>query len=114
MRGKSIRKKGLYFPVISILATVLTLLVLLSISTLRNLHRQRLRMEENLLRDGLIVLRSLEASFRSGMMGVRRNAEDLQWLMSQISTLTDIRFVGLVDISGSILAHSDEGLITRS
>ena len=108
------RKKGLYFPVISILATVLTLLVLLSISTLRNLHRERLRMEENLFRDGLIVLRSLEASFRSGMMGVRRNAEDLQWLMSQISTLTDIRFVGLVDISGSILAHSDEGLITRS
>ena len=108
------RKKRLYFPVISILATVLTLLVLLSISTLRNLHRERLRMEENLLRDGLIVLRSLEASFRSGMMGVRRNAEDLQWLMSQISTLTDIRFVGLVDISGSILAHSDEGLITRS
>jgi two-component system sensor histidine kinase HydH len=108
------RKKRLYFPVISILATVLTLLVLLSVSTLRNLHRERLRMEENLLRDGLIVLRSLEASFRSGMMGVRRNAEDLQWLVSQISTLTDIRFVGLVDISGSILAHSDEGLISRS
>ncbi|MFH1626471.1 MAG: ATP-binding protein [Pseudomonadota bacterium] len=108
------RKKGLYLPVITILTTVLTLLVLLTISTLRNLHRERVRMEESLFRDGLIVLRSLEASFRSGMMGMMGRVESLQWLVAEISTLTDIRFVAIVEQSGSIIAHSDEELVGTS
>ena len=61
------RRKSLYIPIITILATILTLLILLGISTLRNLHRDQVRMEEALVRDGLIVLRGIEASFRSGM-----------------------------------------------
>ena len=108
------RKKHLYLPVISILATVFTLLVLLSISTVRNLHRERLRMEESLFRDGLIVLRSLEASFRSGMRGMIGGGENLQWLVSQISALTDIRFIGLVDREGVIIAHSEDDLVGTS
>jgi hypothetical protein len=64
------RRKSLYIPIITILATIFTLLVLLGISTLRNLGRDQVRMEKALLRDGLIVLRGLEASFRSGMRGM--------------------------------------------
>ncbi|MBI4620126.1 MAG: PAS domain-containing protein [Desulfobacterales bacterium] len=100
------RKKRLYLPAITILATVLTLIVLLSISTFRNLHRERVRMEESLLRDGTIVLRSMEASFRSGITGGMGRVGNLQWLMSEISTLTDIRFISIVEESGLIIAHS--------
>jgi len=105
------RSKRLYIPIITILATILTLLVLLGIFTLRNLGRDQVRMEESLLRDGLIVLRGLEASFRSGMRGMMRSKDNFQWLMLQISDLTDIRFVGLVDEKGTIIAHSDDALI---
>lgn len=105
------QKKSLYIPIITILATILTLLVLLGISTLRNLHRDQVRMEQALVRDGLIVLRGLEASFRSGMRGMMGREDNFQWLMSQISDLTDIRFVGLVDEKGTIIAHSDDALV---
>lgn len=105
------RRKSLYIPIITILATIFTLLVLLGISTLRNLGRDQVRMEEALVRDGLIVLRGLEASFRSGMRGMIRREDNFQWLMSQISDLTDIRFVGLVDEKGTIIAHSDDALV---
>ena len=63
------KRKGLYLPLITIFTITATLLVLLGIFTLRNLDRDQVRMEEALLRDGLIVLRGLEASFRSGMRG---------------------------------------------
>jgi len=105
------RKKSLYIPIITILATIFTLLVLLGISTLRNLDRDQVRMEEALVRDGLIVLRGLEASFRSGMGGITGRRDNLQWLMSQISDLTDIRFIGLVDAKGTIIAYSDDTLV---
>jgi two-component system sensor histidine kinase HydH len=105
------QRKSLYIPIITILATIFTLLVLLGISTLRNLGRDQARMEEALLRDGLIVLRGLEASFRSGMRGIMGREDNFQWLMSQISDLTDIRFVGLVDEKGTIIAHSDDALV---
>jgi two-component system sensor histidine kinase HydH len=105
------KRKSLYIPIITILATIFTLLVLLGISTLRNLHRDQMRMEAALVRDGLIVLRGLEASFRSGMRGMMGSEDNFQWLMSQISDLTDIRFIGLVDEKGTIIAHSDGALV---
>ena len=105
------KRKGLYLPLITIFTITATLLVLLGIFTLRNLDRDQVRMEEALLRDGLIVLRGLEASFRSGMRGMMGSEDNFQWLMSQISDLTDIRFVGLVNAKGTIVAHSDDTLV---
>jgi two-component system sensor histidine kinase HydH len=112
MKRIPMKRKKLYIPIITILATILTLLVVLGISTIRNLHRDRLRMEDALFRDGLIVLRSLEASFRSGMM--MRNMggnDDIQRLIAQVSDLTDIRFIALVDAQGGIIAHSDAAMV---
>jgi two-component system sensor histidine kinase HydH len=105
------RRKQLYIPIITILATILTLLVLLGISTIKNLNRDRARMEDSLFREGLIVLRSLEASFRSGMQGMMEGGTNIQRLISQVSDLTEIRFVALVDAKGTIIAHSDNAMV---
>ncbi len=107
----SVRGKRLFFPIISILAVVLTLLVLLSISTYRHFNRGQLRMEESLFRDGQIILKSFEASFRTGMMGMMGRTGNLQEIMNSVATLSDIHFVALVDQQGIILAHSDEHLV---
>jgi two-component system sensor histidine kinase HydH len=111
MRSITMRRGKLYIPIITILATIFTLLVLLSISTIRNLYRDRMRMEESLERDGLIVLRSLEASFRSGMEGMMERDINIQRLISQVSDLTEIRFVALVDVKGTIIADSDNAMV---
>ncbi len=106
--------KKLFFPIISILAVVVTLLVILGISTYRHLNRAQMRMEESLFRDGQIILKSLEISFRTGMMGMMGRLDNLQDIMSSITTLSDIRYVALLDQNGLILAHSEERLVGTS
>ena len=107
----SVRGKRLFFPIISILAVVLTLLVLLSISTYRHFNRGQLRMEESLYRDGQIILKSFETSYRTGMIGMMGRENNLQEIMNSVASLSDIHFVALLDQQGIILAHSDEHLV---
>ena len=113
-RTAAIQGKKLFFPVISILAVVLILLVLLSISTYKHLNRGQLRMEESLFRDGQIILKSLEVSFRNGMMGMMGGVDNIQEIMASIATLSDIHFVALLDQQGTILAHNEKRLIGTS
>lgn len=111
LRGPSIQGKKLFFPLISILAVVLTLIILLSISTYRHLNRGQQRMEESLFRDGQIILKSFETFFRTGMMGMMGQTANLQEILNSVAALADIRFVALLDQQGSILAHNDERLV---
>ncbi|MFH0787545.1 MAG: hypothetical protein V2B13_08000, partial [Pseudomonadota bacterium] len=68
-------------------------------------------MEESLFRDGQIILKSLEVSFHTGMMGMMSRTDNLQEIMTSVATLADIRFVALLDQQGSILAHNEERLV---
>jgi two-component system, NtrC family, sensor histidine kinase HydH len=113
-RATAHQGKKLFFPIISILMVVLTLLVLLSISTYRHLNRGQLRMEEALFRDGQIILKSLEASFRTGMMDMMGGVGNTQGIMTSFATLSEIHFVALLDQQGTILAHNEERLIGTS
>jgi two-component system, NtrC family, sensor histidine kinase HydH len=112
--AKSTQGKGLYFPLLSIIAVVLTLLVLLSISTYRHLHGSQVKMKESLLSDGQIILKSIDVSFRPGMMAMMGRLDNLQEIMDSIATLSDIRFVALLDRQGVILAASNRRLIGSS
>jgi two-component system sensor histidine kinase HydH len=106
-----VRRKRLYIPIIAILASILTLLSLLGISTVRNLHRDRVRMEESLFRNGMIVLRGLEASYRFTIRHMTERRDTMQRLISQVSDLTEIHFIALVDENGKVLADSDDALV---
>ncbi|PKN89492.1 MAG: hypothetical protein CVU51_00200 [Deltaproteobacteria bacterium HGW-Deltaproteobacteria-1] len=105
------RSKKLFIPIFSILAVVITLFILLGISTYRHLHQYQFRMEQSLSREGKIILKSLEASFHTGMMGMMGRSDNLQEIMVSIANLSDIHFIALLDQRGIILAHSNEHLI---
>ena len=61
--------KKLYLPALSIVAVVLLFLVIISISTYRNLDREKAMALSSLNRQGISILRSLEASARAwGML----------------------------------------------
>jgi len=47
--------KSLYLPALIIVATVFTLLVVIAVSTYRNISRDRERAEDFLLREGLVI-----------------------------------------------------------
>ena len=61
---KILNVRKLYLPALSIVAVVLVLLILMSISTYRNLKREKEMALQSLHRQGIALIRSLEAGAR--------------------------------------------------
>ena len=99
--------KKLYLPALSIVAVVFLLLVLISISTYRNLDREKSMVLHFLYRQGVTLLRSLEASARTGMKSLMWQEISLGSLMQETAKDNDIAYVYLVDGHGKIVHHSD-------
>ena len=61
-------KKKLYLPALSIVAAVVSLLLVIGISTYRNVDREKNAQLNFVHRQGLVLLRAIEAGARSGMV----------------------------------------------
>ena len=72
-----------YLPVLSIVLVAGTLLVIVILFTLRNINSQNERMEEFTSRQGVSVIRTLEAGTRTGFMEGDWGIEHLQMLIEQ-------------------------------
>ncbi len=105
--------KGLlkYLPVLSIVLVAGLLLVIVVLFTLRNINAQNERMEELTNRQGLSVIRTLEAGTRTGYMEGGWGIEDLQTLIEQAAKDPDVEWVGLIRSDGVIVAHSEPAKI---
>lgn len=99
--------KKLYLPALSIVAVVFLLLVLISISTFRNLDREESRALNFLHRQGVTLLRSIEASARAGMTSLMWQEVSLGRLLQEITKDEEISYVYLIDGHGLIAHHSD-------
>jgi len=99
--------KKLYLPALSIVAVVFLMLVLISISTYRNLDREKSMALHFLYRQGVAVIRSLEASARAGMKSLMWQEISLGSLLQETAKDNDIAYVYLVDGYGKIVHHSD-------
>jgi two-component system sensor histidine kinase HydH len=102
--------KKLYLPALSIVAVVFLLLVLISISTYRNLDRERTMALHFLYRQGVALLRSIEASARTGMKSLMWQEVSLGSLMQETAKSQDIAYVYLIDEHGSIVHHSNPSM----
>ena len=103
-RGK--RFKTLYLPALIIVATVLTLLIVIAVSTYRNLNRERERTEENLLRGGLVVIRVIEAGLRADASAAPPDLSRLQRILAELSHEPSISRILLFDEKGKTVASS--------
>ena len=103
-KGK--RYKTLYLPALIIVATVLTLLIVIAVSTYRNLNRERERTEENLLRGGLVVIRVIEAGLRAEASTVPPDLSRLQRLLAELSHEPSISRILLFDVTGKTVTSS--------
>ncbi|MBW2147730.1 MAG: PAS domain-containing protein [Deltaproteobacteria bacterium] len=111
-KSKSKTKSALYIPSITLIAIVMTLLVLIAISTYRNLHRERMRMEEYLVQEGSIIIRALEAGARTSMMDMMMWGESqIQTLIREFSSEPLLHSISIFDRRGIIVAHSDPVLV---
>jgi two-component system sensor histidine kinase HydH len=96
-----------YLPLLSIVLVAGTLLVIVILFTLRNINSQTERMEEFESRQGVSVIRTLEAGTRTGFLEGDWGIEHLQMLIEQAAKDPDVAWVGLISSDGIIMAHSE-------
>ncbi len=100
-----------YLPVVSIVLVAIMLLAIVIIFTIRNINAQNERMEEFTARQGVSVIRTLEAGTRTGFMEGDWGIEYLQMLIEQAAKDPDVEWVGLINSDGIIVAHSEPAKI---
>lgn len=99
--------KKMYLPALSIVAVGFILLVLISISTYRNLDRQKTIALSFLHRQGEGLILSLEASARTGMKTLMWQEVSLGSLLQETAKSRDIAYVYIIDEHGTIVHHSN-------
>jgi two-component system sensor histidine kinase HydH len=99
--------KKMYLPAVSIMAVVLLLLVLIGISTYRNLDREKRTALSFLHHEALALLRSLEAGARAGMLMPMWGEDAIRSLIQETGRNEDIEYIYLYDEEGMIVHHSD-------
>lgn len=97
-----------------IIGSVCILALILAVLAWRNHHREKEFMARALLSQANVLIRSLEAGSRTGMMGMGWGRGQLQTLLEQTAQQPDVLHVGVVSTSGQILAHSDARLVGRT
>jgi two-component system sensor histidine kinase HydH len=97
--------KRLYLPALSIVAVVLLLLILISISTYRNLDREKTMALHFLYRQGMTVLLSIEAGARAWMMLPMWQDDSIGRLIQETGKNLDIAYVYVMDQQGDVVHH---------
>jgi two-component system, NtrC family, sensor histidine kinase HydH len=99
-------KKKLYVPALSIVALVISLLLVIGISTYRNIDREKKTQLNFIYRQGLILLRAIEAGARSGMVMPMWGGDSVARLLHETGKDESIAYIYLVDAQGLVLHHS--------
>lgn len=105
-----LRVKRLYLPAFSILAVTLLLLILISISTLRNLDRQEKTILQFVHQQGLAIIHAVEAGARAGMMIPMWQEDSIEGLLRETGKNEDIAYIYLIDSQGAVVHHSNPPL----
>jgi two-component system sensor histidine kinase HydH len=96
-----LQQKKLYLPAFSIVAVVFMLLVLIGISTYRNLDREQQQVMSFVHRQGVTLLRAIEAGARTEMMMCMQQEDTVAELIREIARNEDIAYIYLSDRQGN-------------
>ena len=120
MQERVFRKTKLMFVSPWLLAAAVGLLsLIIVIFAANNIKRERGMLSEGLFRKGVAIIRFVEAGLRAstitsmmgGMMGFSVPGVDgitqMQQLIEQASETPDIHYIAVVDVTGSVIVHSD-------
>ena len=99
-------KNRLYFPAITIVAVVASLLVVIGISTFRNIDREEKTQLNFVYKQGLTMLRAIEAGARSGMAMPMWGGDAIARLLQETGKDESIAYIYLVDENGIVSHHS--------
>ncbi len=92
-----------------IIGSVCVLAGILLFLAAKNIDRERDFITRALFSQANVLMRSIEASSRTGMMGNGWGGRQLQLLMEETSQQPDVLYAAIVDLNGRVLAHSNQG-----
>ncbi len=118
MKKEILRRKSLYLPAITIIALALTLVVMVAISSYRNIRREQGRADQHLLREGKVLLNVFEERSLSEIMlallDERGWEASLQKLAEDMARNPMLRYILIADRNGRIVVHGQPGKIGTS
>ena len=103
-------RRQLYLTALTILFVVLLLLVIISVSTYRNLNRERNAAMQTVRRQALTLITALEAGARAGMMLQRSGEDAIGNLIHEIGRSDDINYLYLCNARGEVVHHSNPSM----
>ncbi len=105
---KITRPKVLFIPALSIVIVVVLLLVMISVSTFQNLDRDREKALEFVHRQGLLLIQTLEAGIRAGLVGRDLSDQVIERLIRETADGEDVAYVYILDGTGKMIIRSDQ------
>ena len=108
-----IQAKPRFLPILGLLAAVLVLLTVVTVTTYFNLDRGGKQARRALSAQATAVVSGLAAGLRTGWRYWAWRADSLQALVQEMSQVGDVAFIAILDHNGRILAHSDSRLVGR-
>ena len=96
-----------------ILGAVAVLLPMVTLMTMENINRQKQQSIRLMMEKGGALIRSFEAGTRLGMRGGHGSGFRLQRLLVETAAQPDIAYLLVVDIDGTVIAHSEVDEVGR-
>jgi two-component system sensor histidine kinase HydH len=90
-----------------ILGSTFILLVVVIVLAVQNTNREKSSMTKVLRTKGTALIRAVEAGTRTGMMGMMWGGPQIQRLLEETGQLPDVKYIAVVDKTGTTVAHSD-------
>ena len=100
-----INRKNTPLPAIAIIASAFIITLLIIGLSYKDIKREERRITDVLHREGITLIRSLEASIRTGMM-LEARREQLQLQLEESTQEPDIAYILLLDEHGEIIAKT--------
>ncbi len=97
-----------YASPLMVVGAAVILIVVVAVLAVHNVNREAKFTSRMLVEKGALLIRAFEAGSRVGMMRRFDLQTQMQNLAEQIALMPGVRYIALVDASGTALAHSDE------
>lgn len=99
-------------PWLIIGATIIILTIVL-VQAIGNFKREREHMYRVLSTKGAVLIRTVEAGSRTGMMGMSWGSKQVQSFLEETAKLPEVLFLAVINKNGDVLAHSDPAKIGK-
>ena len=99
-------KKKISYPIVGLIAATFVLIVIVGFLTFLNFERETRLLKDHLLRQGLTLIRAIEAGARSGMMEMMWGDRQIETLLVETARGPNIERILLTDENGQVLINS--------